>query len=112
MPRRLTGYTDHVHIIVNRVLRGFLWGLKQGAYIDIKADIGKGSGDHFSASVMAILPHLYHQHTRAPTFFLGKGFYIPLNGGKAFVILIGFAIDAGKVLTRRDGGRIFSPLPY
>jgi hypothetical protein len=54
-----------MHIIIDRILRGFLGCLEQRANINVKTDICKGGGDHLGTPVVAVLPHLDDQHPRA-----------------------------------------------
>jgi hypothetical protein len=98
VPGRLAGDADHVHVVVDGVLRGLFRGLEQRAHIHVEADIGKGRGDHLGAPVVPVLAHLDHQHARAPALRLGEGLDVLLDRGEALVALVGRAVDPGERL--------------
>ena len=74
MPSRLRRHTDNMHIIFNRLLRRLFRRLEHRPHIHIKAQVGKGRGNHLGTAVMTILTHLYHQHSRAAAMVFRKGF--------------------------------------
>jgi hypothetical protein len=51
------GNADDMDIILNGMAGDFAWSLKKGPNINIEAHIGECSGDHFGATVVAILAH-------------------------------------------------------
>ena len=83
-----------MHVIVHRILRGLSGCLEQWSHIHVKADVGKGRGNHLRPPVVAILAHLHHQHPGAPPLVLGKLLHRFLDRGKAFVTFIRRAIYA------------------
>ena len=85
MPGRLTGYANHMDIAFDRLPGRFLGGLEQGADIHIEADIGERGGDDFGTTIMPVLAHFNHQHTRPPTFVFSKLRDILLDAGKPVV---------------------------
>ena len=98
MPRRLRADPDHMHIIVDCILCGLGRGLEQWPNVYVKANIRKRCCDHFRTAIMAVLTHLYDQHARAATLFLGKVFNTCLNSGKACIAFISRAINTREGL--------------
>ena len=93
VPSHLTADPDHMHIAGDRIPRRLGRGLKQRAYIDLKADVGKRRSNDLCPPVMPILPHLDHQHVWSAAFFSRKTRHLGLHRGKVGVIRIGRAID-------------------
>ncbi len=87
-----------MYIIVNRVLRGFVRRLKEGADINIKADVSKSSRNHFRTAIVPVLAHLNNQKTRAAALFFSKRFNTFLDRCEPCIALIGRAIDACECL--------------
>ena len=96
MARRLAADAHDMHVIVHRILRGLFRRLEQRSHIDVKADIGKGGGDHLGAAVMPVLPHLDDQHPGATPLLGGESLDRGLNGRKPCITLIGRTIDTGQ----------------
>src|SRR5947209_3852023 len=61
---------------MNVVLDGhtgrFDWGLKEGANVNVKTDIGKGGGNHLCASIMSVLAHFRDQYAGTASFDLSE----------------------------------------
>ena len=87
-----------MHIIVDRILRGFFRRLEQRPHIHVKPDVGKGRGNHLRPPVMPILAHLHDQHPRPATLRLGKGLHVALDRLEPRIALISRAIDPGEGL--------------
>ena len=64
------GRADDVHVILDRLLGGFVRGLEQRADIHVEAEIGERGGDHLLAPVVAVLAHLGDQDPRTTAFQL------------------------------------------
>ncbi len=68
MGRRQRGDADDVDVVLDRLARGFGRCCKQGADIDVEAEIGEGRGDHFLTAIMAVLADLGDQDARPAAF--------------------------------------------
>src|SRR5579872_5681017 len=93
-----------MHVIFDRLARGFLGRLEKRSDIDIKADIGEGGGDHLGTAIMTILPELHHQHAGPAALLSGEGFDLALDAVEPFITLAMRGIDAGD----RAGGRLMA----
>ena len=61
---------ENMHVVLDRLARGFRGRRKQRPDIDVEADIGKGRGDHLLAAVVAVLADLGDQDARPAAFVL------------------------------------------
>ena len=77
-----------MHVVVNRILGGLFRGLKQGADVHVKADIGEGGRDDLGPTVVPVLAHFDHKHTRAAAFVICEFIDGILDRSKAFVAFI------------------------
>ena len=57
-----------MHVVLDRLARGFRRRREQRADIDVEAEIGEGRGDHLLAAVVAVLADLGDQDARAAAF--------------------------------------------
>ena len=46
--------------------------LEQRTHIHVEAQVGKRSGNHLGAAIVAVLAHLGHQDARPPAFEFGE----------------------------------------
>src|SRR5580704_1985754 len=102
MSTRQRTHPEHVDIVINRFLRGFLRRLEQRPDIDIEADISEGRGYHLLAAVVPVLPQLGYQNTRPATFSLDESLDQSANlhdGAHRLPHL--FGINAARQLRRR-----------
>src|ERR1017187_10967059 len=95
-----------MNIVLDRMTRNFARRLEQWADIHVETDIREGRCDYFCAAVVAVLPHLGDQDTRAPAFRLLKFRHHPF----CLFELFGFAA-LSRVDTRNSprGGLIAPP---
>ncbi len=47
-----------MHVVLDRLPRGFLRRLEQRADVDVEAEVGEGGGDDLGAAVVAVLAEL------------------------------------------------------
>ena len=62
------GEADHVHIVVDSVLRRFFRCLEERADVDVPAHIREGCRQDFLAAIVTVLSHLREENTRTTTF--------------------------------------------
>ena len=77
------GDAEDVHVVLDRLARGFRRRREQGPDIDVEAEIGERRGDHLLAAVMAVLADLGDQDARAAAFLVlefGDALLHPLDG--------------------------------
>src|SRR5580692_11470431 len=89
------GHAQNVHVVLDRLARGFGGGCEQRADVDVETEIGKGGGDDFLAAVVAVLADLGDQDARAAAFVvleLGDEFLHPFDGVRHADLL---PVDAG-----------------
>ncbi len=70
---RLGRDADHVHVVLDRLARGFVGHLEERPDVDVEAEVGEGRGDDLHAAVMAVLPDLDDEHARPAALRLGEG---------------------------------------
>ena len=92
VPRGLLTDANHVHIVIDGVLRRFIRCLEQGANVYIKPNVSKGRGDHFGAAIMTILANFDDKHPRPTAFIRGEILNRLLDRCKPRVALIGCTI--------------------
>ena len=78
-----------MNIVLNSVTGCFFRCLKQRAYINIKAYIGKCRGDNLGAAVMAILTQLNDQYAWTSAMLGCKFFNILLNIHEVAIPFVG-----------------------
>ncbi len=61
---------DHVHVVIDGLLRRLFRGLEEGADVDVEAEIGKARGDDLLTAVMTVLAELGDQDARPAPFTL------------------------------------------
>ncbi len=66
--RRERGDAEHVHVVLDRLARGFRGRREQRSDIDIEAEIGEGGGDHLLPAVVAVLADLGDEDAWPPPF--------------------------------------------
>ncbi len=90
-----------MHVVLDRLARGFRRRREQRADIDVEAEIGKGACDHLLAAVVAVLADLGDQDARAASFIVlefGDELLHPCNGVRHADLP---SIDAGDRLDLR-----------
>ena len=70
VPRGLARDADDVHVVLDRLARGFGRRLEQRADVDVEAEVGERGGDHLGAAVVAVLAELGDEDARPPAFRL------------------------------------------
>ena len=70
MAGRERRYADHVHVVLDRLPRGFARRREQRPDIDVEAEIREGRRDHLLPAVVAVLPDLGDEDARAAPFVL------------------------------------------
>jgi hypothetical protein len=67
------GDADDVHVVLDRLARGFFGRREQRPDIDVEAEIGERRGDDLLAAVVAVLADLGDQDARAAALVLLEG---------------------------------------
>ena len=69
---RLARDADDVHVVLDRIARGFFRRLEQRTDVDVEAEIGEGRRDHLGAAVVTVLAQLRDEDARPASFVLGE----------------------------------------
>ena len=95
---------EDMHVVLDRLPRGFVGGGEQRPDIDVEADIGKGRGDHLLAAVVAVLADLGDENARPAALGFLEGidqrlhFFDPVgHGGRLPLVDAGDGFDFGAV---------------
>ncbi len=67
-------YAENMHVVFDRLAGGFGGRREQWTDVDVETEIGEGRGNHLLAAVVAVLPDLGDQQTRAAAFGGFEGF--------------------------------------
>ncbi len=94
VPGGLGRDADDMHVVLHRLLGGFLGSLKKRPDVYIETDIGEGGGDYPGAPVVSILAELDHQKPGSTALLLGEAGRFFLDFRESFVPFIGRPIDA------------------
>ena len=90
-----------MHVILHRLLGGFLRGLEQRSDVHIETHIGEGSGDNLRAPIVAVLTELDHQKPGTAALLFGEAADFILNLGETLIAFVGRAVDAGNGMADR-----------
>ena len=96
VPGGLARHADDVHVVLDRVARGFLGRLEQRADVDVEAEVGERGGDHLGAAVVAVLAELGDEDARAAALVGRRTSSTSLRMRcELLVAVVGAAVHAG-----------------
>src|SRR5690606_28500733 len=72
MTRRERAHAHDVHVVLHGLTGRLFRSLKEGADVNIKAQVGEAGSDNLLTAIMAVLTHLCHKDPWTPTFALQK----------------------------------------
>ena len=101
---------DRVHVVLDRLPRGFLRRLEQRADVDVEAEIRKGGRHDLGAAIVAVLAELGHHDPRPAAFLLGERLDVGLDASPTCCPpRIARRRRRTRFASSRDGGPIPSP---